>query len=186
MATGTIPIPMGYFEVFTDFNSFTPPYPAQRRYGIAVSGNALNAPISGDYITYKGYVDGASDTYYTQVFYIEYATTERNRGRMFMRTCINGTPGGWREINRITGGILPNNTDLDSVIQPGIYLLNGSYTYPNLPTGATGLLEVISSSINSSYSVQRIVGGNSMYTRYRYASSGTAFGAWRKFDGTTV
>lgn len=86
------------YKVVSDYNNFAPSGTVvTRRYGFSVSGNAANAPVSGDNITYRGYSEGVA-SYYTQHFTIEYATSTHNRGKTFIRTCIEGVFGPWREI----------------------------------------------------------------------------------------
>ena len=73
-------------------------------------------------------------------------------------------------------GTLPNNTDLNSVTELGSYLLSGSNSYSNLPSGFSyGLLEVVSSAKTSPIIFQRITDTNRMATRYK---SGTNWYPW--------
>ena len=86
------------YEAVSDFNDFAPSGTSVvRRYGYSTGGSAINAPVLGDNITYRGYSEGVA-TCYTQHFTIEYANSVNNRGRSFIRTYLGSSFEPWREI----------------------------------------------------------------------------------------
>ena len=89
------------YNTITDFNTFAPAGTKSKRiYGQCTGGSASNGPYlssNGDNATFRGYAEGVP-AYFTQHFTVEYATTISNRGRTFIRTCVNGTFGKWLEL----------------------------------------------------------------------------------------
>lgn len=77
-------------------------------------------------------------------------------------------------------GNLQTGTDLNTLTDTehcGIYLLNGNYTFTNLPVGFTyGYLEVFKASTSASWTVQRIT--NALGSAYRFWSNNT-WQPWR-------
>lgn len=69
-------------------------------------------------------------------------------------------------------GVLASGTDLDNVTAPGFYLLSGSYSYSNLPSGMNfGTLEVVRPNRNNmNFLVQRISTSSILVQRF-YSNS---------------
>lgn len=177
------------YETITDFNTFKTSSTSGtvRRYGESTGGAATHPPVEGGNYTFRGYVEGAaSGSYCTQHFTIEYATKLTDRGRSFIRACINGTWEPWIEVAR-SGNGWQGAGDADYYISPGVYGFSAGTTYTNLPTGVTsGILEVICPNPTGAYCMQRLITTTAVYIRYRNASSGTAFGSWYKYTGAVV
>ena len=85
--------------------------------------------------------------------------------------------------NGATRAVLATGSDLDSVTNPGIYVLSSGNTYTNSPV-SLGMLEVIRSSTSSSYYTQRVASydeGN--WERFKKGSTG--WSSWsRKLEAT--
>ena len=87
------------YKTISDFNDFIPTGTSTKHiYGNCTGGSASNAPISGDNITYRAEAIGIT-SYFTQEALVEYATTAGNRGRKFIRQCLNSEFTPWVEIN---------------------------------------------------------------------------------------
>lgn len=86
------------YKTISDFNDFIPTGSSTKHiYGNCTVGSASNAPISGDNITYRAEAIGTT-SYFTQEALVEYATTAGNRGRKFIRQCLNSEFTPWVEI----------------------------------------------------------------------------------------
>ena len=83
----------------------------------------------------------------------------------------------------MSSGTLPNNSDLNNVLDTSTYILTGSFTYTNIPGGATnGTL--ITFAPGNTFMVQMFYpGGTNLYIR-RYVNS--AWTAWVRFAGTQI
>ena len=92
----------------------------------------------------------------------------------------------WHKIDNFGHGWIAG-CDLNTLIEPGVYGISSGQTYTNLPTGETsGILEVLPPTAASSYVVQRLTIINRFFIRYKYLTSGSAWGPWYKFEGTAV
>ena len=172
------------YETITDFDTFIPSSSVAgvlRKYGFSTADGASHAPLTSGNYTFRGYVEGTTN-YCTQHFTVEYATAQYDRGRSFVRLRLSGSWSTWLEIRRNGFGWLPNNTNIDNIIQDGVYGLASGNTYTTLPTGHTagGVLEVFYPGIGGTYAIQRLSTGNTMFIRYRTNSSGTAYTDWVK------
>lgn len=172
---------------FTDWDDFKPKVSSSSfRVGRTSGGNGTHAPFSGYTATWYGMLFGAG-VYFSQVLICTYATDSKLLGRIFTRACVNGTFTAWQAVQMSGGGWLPSGTDIDTIVTPGTYGLSANNTYSGLPTGVTsGILTVVNPSTATTYCIQRIDRGSTVYIRYRSASSGTAFGSWYKYTGTAV
>lgn len=86
------------YKTVSNWDNFKPNASFALRHGVSINGSATGVPIAGDNISYRGYVEGASENYCVQHITVSYADTLTNRSRMFVRLCIGGTWTSWREI----------------------------------------------------------------------------------------
>lgn len=118
------------YKTITDFNEFIPTGTTNKQiYGNSSGGSASNAPISGDNITYRAEAIGTT-TYFTQEALIEYATTVGNRGRKFIRQCLNSEFTPWMEISErsLTQTIATNASKTFTISTYGMFLVKiGGY-----------------------------------------------------------
>lgn len=89
----------------------------------------------------------------------------------------------------IPRGIVPNNTDLNSLRNPGSYVLQSGYTYGHSPfgSGGSGVLLIFKGTANTYSEVVRSI-GRPIYTHLyqrslTLATSNPTFTDWRQIDG---
>ena len=82
----------------------------------------------------------------------------------------------------VYGGTLPNNTDLNSVIDPGYYLMSSNYTYTNVPSAWKNYYSVLvlRTSRSATAVMQISIGARSVWVRTR--TSATNWEAWAQLD----
>ena len=85
-------------------------------------------------------------------------------------------------------GCLATGTNLNNIYEAGIYYACSSNSYTNMPDSKTaGMIEIVAPYASGTYARQVFYySASAVYVRYRNQSSGTAWGAWRKFSGTAV
>lgn len=84
--------------------------------------------------------------------------------------------------SKFTSDSVPNNTNINTVLNSGVYLLSGSFTYTNAPD-TYGVLEVLVPNPSGSIKVQRLTTVNTVYIRYY---SGNNWTEWRKITSLAV
>ena len=98
------------------------------------------------------------------------------------------TWSAWQMFQMAGCGWQASGTNIDNLTKPGTYGLSSGNTYSGtFPSGvSSGILEVIAPAPATTYVFQRLSGNGVIYTRYRSASTGTAWGSWYKFTGTSA
>ena len=84
--------------------------------------------------------------------------------------------------SKLTSDAVPNMTNINTVLNIGVYLLSGAYTYTNAPD-TYGVLEVLAPTPSGSIKVQRLTTVNTVYIRYYSESTWTA---WRKITSVAI
>ena len=79
----------------------------------------------------------------------------------------------------IGAGIAPNGSDLNNLVEPGLYLLSSTYTFTNMPPNASAIL-VLKTARTWTGVLQIAFGIRSVYVRYR--SNQNTWEAWNKID----
>ena len=111
--------------------------------------------------------------------------------KLYMYDMYDGTSKGWKNMSEsyiAKNDCIPTGTNLNNIYAAGVYYACSSNSYTNMPDSkTTGLIEVVAPYSTGTYARQVFYyGGSAIYVRYRNESSGTAWGAWRKFAGTAV
>lgn len=99
--------------------------------GLLVEGTSYtNAP-------YNGFIGTIFSVKLTSISSIQFAFEYSSGGIYYRKKTSILTPPwtDWILITDTSKGALPNNTDLDTVIDKGIYTFQYGYTYTNLPSG---------------------------------------------------
>lgn len=156
---------IGQVVIVTDFDDFIPDNAVNVhwKYLRTYSGNASNAPISGDNITFYGWVMGAP-SYCMQCVYVVYADTAANRGRQFVRCRVNDTWQNWLEIyganSSIPAANLPVANNLTTTVagsvldaRMGNALRNREFVYAGYQGGATTTTYTITLNSQQSLSI---------------------------------
>lgn len=99
------------------------------------------------------------------------------RDRCWVRD-YTGNPPNWSAWSPMSlmAGTVPNNTDLNSVVTPGYYLLSVNYTYTNMPTGAATML-VLKTSMSAS-AILQVCYGVGRAPCHRFRTDATTWSAW--------
>lgn len=84
--------------------------------------------------------------------------------------------------SKIISDTVPNGTNINTVLNIGVYLLSGSLKYTNAPD-TYGVLEVLAPTPSGSIKVQRLTTLSTVYIRY-YSNS--AWTAWRKITSVAI
>ena len=86
----------------------------------------------------------------------------------------------------ISRGVIPTNTDFDSITAPGSYVIQGSNTYTNCPldSGSSGTLIVFPSTANTT--LQIVIGQLSGILYNRTSSLGVFPATWNLVEGGNV
>ena len=117
---------------------------------------------------------GTSSNYATQI-----AKANASDGTLYIRYRVSGAYTAWERLSTMYGTIA-TNTDLNNITDAGVYLVSGSNSYTNLPSGITyGTLEVVKSTLTASILFQRITNTDKMATRYK---SGSTWYSWRIYN----
>lgn len=77
-------------------------------------------------------------------------------------------------------GVVSDNTDLNTLVEPGFYLLSVGYTYINLPPQVAYSILVYRPYATSNVVVQFTIGTDYIY--YRMRTSATNWNSWHKLD----
>lgn len=160
----------------SDWDEFKAANTRETKYGYSLGGTAAHAPFSGEDATFVGHVAGAS-ALCSQHLIVQGSSNPLNVGRQFIRIYSSDAWGDWNEIGRCNNQFLPTNTSFDSLIQPGIFMMNANYTYTNGP-GFNGVVEIIRPIADGSYCIQRVTNQEKVAIRYKSASGGTSWSSW--------
>lgn len=176
-------IMQGNYTNVTDWDAFKPGTTREIIHGYSTGGTATGVPISGDNITYYGWVEGVT-TYYTQHLYTMYTGTVANRNRYWMRTCVAGTLGNWYEVTKNWWN-QATVTDLDATTGDGLY--NFPATATGIPEGwgnTSGTVLVYGSSSTYVYQTAFRKSAASVPTVYHRSKSSSGWGNWYLLDAT--
>ena len=111
--------------------------------------------------------------------------------KMYIYDMYDSTSNGWKLMSDTfdaKGGTLATGTNLNNVLESGVYFVSTSNTYTNVPEGNKGgILVVMSPYYSNTYQRQiYYYGAVYTYTRTRSNSSGTAWQAWYRRSGTKI
>lgn len=176
-------ISTGNYTNVTDWDTFKPGSTREIKHGYSTGGTATGVPISGDNITYYGWVEGVT-TYCTQHLYTMYTGSVANRNRYWQRSCLNGTWGDWREVTKNWWN-QSTVTDLDTTTADGLY--NFSSTANGIPPGwgeTSGTVLVYGSSSTYVYQTAFRKSASNVPTVYHRSKSADGWGNWYLLDAT--
>ena len=176
-------ISTGNYTNVTDWDTFKPGSTREIKHGYSTGGTATGVPISGDNITYYGWVEGVT-TYCTQHLYTMYTGSVTNRNRYWQRSCLNGTWGDWREVTKNWWN-QSTVTDLDTTTADGLY--NFAATANGIPPGwgeTSGTVLVYGSSSTYVYQTAFRKSAANVPTVYHRSKSADGWGNWYLLDAT--
>ena len=166
-----------------DFNLITTP----GLYYFNSHTNYSHAPFStsfgGTLIVYPNSIDGS-------IVQMAISYSPNGNNRIKLRMSLNGEfPSEWGEAGgNQSQGIIPNNTDFDTLTTPGSYSFQSGYTYVNAPfsTEYGGILIVSPDSVTDTNNVVQQAftyspTGNN-YTKYRVSLNGAFPSTWAVYD----
>ena len=111
--------------------------------------------------------------------------------KMYMYDMYDDTSKGWKLItdsSNIKGGTIATNTNLNNILNPGVYTLSSSNTYTNMPDSSTaGVMTVLAPFAAGTYQKQIFYrGAIAIYVRTRNDNSGTTWSNWYKYSGSVL
>lgn len=77
---------------------------------------------------------------------------------------------------------VPRNTDIDTLLAPGTYLLSNGFNYTNTPS-QWGILIIFQPLTPNSFLAELLITDTAMFSRYR---STNEWLAWKKYTSTAV
>lgn len=178
-------IMQGNYTQVADWDTFKPGATREIVHGYSTGGTATGVPISGDSITYYGWVEGVT-AYCTQHIYTMYTASTVNRNRYWIRQCLNSTWGDWVEVTKTwwnhTDSVI---TNLNTVTESGVYTFSsGSTGLPAIWGDAGGVMLVMKTNATYIHQILYRTSTVSWLVIYHRMKNSDGWGDWYMEDVT--